>query len=1131
MPDNQSTATSHSRHWIAKSLKAACWTIVIALVVFVTVCSAIVWFLTPQRLTPVIEKLASDNLDADVTVGHAELTFWKSFPNIKVEVSDIEIVSRSLSSLDDSIRATLPANADSLLSVGYFSGGINLAKAITGKIAINDVIIDRPRINLLQVNDSVANFNILPPSKPDSSKSPIPYISIHHFAITNARPITFNSLSDSIHLDLQLHSTHLDDRGLPVYELSIDTDIDTPLLRDYAMERMSIALDGDINWDGNNPYQVAVDNLSVVLDGIDVVINTAIDFTDRLRIESFDMKVNRLDVNRLRSHAPYDLQSKIKGLDTDMTINLDARLTEPLVVSDSLGIPAMEVAIEIPPCHIHHGDLNFKQFSCAFKIATGADGLNSTILDIDHIIIDGHALDLSLDGSVTQITTDPRYDGRIRAAIDFNRLPSPIKALIPGSLTGSLSADTRLTIALSDLCRENFHRMYADGLLTIDNLHYIDRDSTLETYGHHSTLNFGSRRSVKNDQGSRIDSMLVVKISVDTMSLIQREHHLSVAKFAGAFASSNTHATADTTRINPFGGTVGFDRMTYYSTHDSVFLHLSRAKGLASFRQYRGDARRPQIGVNLDIDRARVTSHDLRSSIRDSHLQLTAHLRRKGQSNTSGKNRRDRSSAGNSRARIISRPRALTAAQLDSIGVETIDFDIDNSLRDILQRWNAVGSIHSSRGSLRIKGMPLRSRMRNLDASFTSDSLALNSLDLTLGRSDFHIAGEISNLRGAMNRRRPTPLRLDLSVESDTIHVNQLVQAATSEIGRKDMLSDSADGDDWDDDEIAKFDDDLHADSITGAVLIPVNLDAGLHVKAANVIYSQLHLEDFRGDVLVDRGVLQLHDVAARNSAGSIRFSALYAAPTEHDISVGLGLILDQFQLGRISTVIPSVLEVLPILKSFSGVVTAKLAATVDLHPNMDLNMSSLRAALNISGDSLAVSDNPTMRTAAKWLMFKNKRITRIDSVNVDIVVRDNLIQVYPFMLSVDRYRLGIMGHSDITQNLDYHVAVLKSPIPFKFGINIRGSAEHPKIRFGGAKMKPDMIAARDNIADTVRVNLIKEMNSVFRRGLKAARLGPLDIKADSLPAIPEPPEPVITPSDSLMLIDAGLLEPKIDIQ
>jgi hypothetical protein len=121
-----------------------------------------------------------------------------------------------------------------------------------------------------------------------------------------------------------------------------------------------------------------------------------------------------------------------------------------------------------------------------------------------------------------------------------------------------------------------------------------------------------------------------------------------------------------------------------------------------------------------------------------------------------------------------------------------------------------------------------------------------------------------------------------------------------------------------------------------------------------------------------------------------------------------------------------------------------------------------------------------------------------IDHMSVEVVVENSVIELYPFMFDMDRYRLGVMGSNDLAMNLNYHVSILKSPIPFKFGINIKGTPEKMKIRLGRAKVKENMIGERQVIADNTRVNLVEQINKAFRQGLSKAKLGKLNFSGTS---------------------------------
>jgi hypothetical protein len=180
-------------------------------------------------------------------------------------------------------------------------------------------------------------------------------------------------------------------------------------------------------------------------------------------------------------------------------------------------------------------------------------------------------------------------------------------------------------------------------------------------------------------------------------------------------------------------------------------------------------------------------------------------------------------------------------------------------------------------------------------------------------------------------------------------------------------------------------------------------------------------------------------------------------------------------------------------MKSFAGIVNADVALTTDITRQMDVNIPSLKAALNIEGDSLVLIDPDTFKTISKWLMFRHKDRNIIDHMGVEVVVENSTLEVYPFMFDIDRYKLGVMGHNDLAMNLNYHVSVLKSPIPFKFGINVKGTPEKMKIRLGGAKVKDKMVGERQVIASDTRINLVEQINNIFRSSVGKARKGKLN--------------------------------------
>ena len=54
------------------------------------------WYLTPERLTPLVNDYMSSYLNADFRASRIELTFWSTFPHLNVQVDGLDIVGHPL---------------------------------------------------------------------------------------------------------------------------------------------------------------------------------------------------------------------------------------------------------------------------------------------------------------------------------------------------------------------------------------------------------------------------------------------------------------------------------------------------------------------------------------------------------------------------------------------------------------------------------------------------------------------------------------------------------------------------------------------------------------------------------------------------------------------------------------------------------------------------------------------------------------------------------------------------------------------------------------------------------------------------------------------------------------------------
>ena len=108
----------------------------------------------------------------------------------------------------------------------------------------------------------------------------------------------------------------------------------------------------------------------------------------------------------------------------------------------------------------------------------------------------------------------------------------------------------------------------------------------------------------------------------------------------------------------------------------------------------------------------------------------------------------------------------------------------------------------------------------------------------------------------------------------------------------------------------------------------------------------------------------------------------------------GFDLRMDDIDVGALINFMPSLDTIVPMLRSFDGLVNFHMAAETELDSTMMVDLPTLRAVAYIDGKDLVLMDGETFSEISKMLMFKNKERNLIDSVAVDFRIKDGMIAV-----------------------------------------------------------------------------------------------------------------------------------------
>lgn len=1049
--------------------------------------------LNSKVATNIVDKAVAENIDADLSYSGLRFSLLKDFPKLRVTVDSLSLTypHDRYSGWDRSpVRNALLAEgrgetADTLARFDRFTAAVNVWRIFGWKLRLSDASIDGLGLFAHQYDSTAANWNIFPSSEKveeeDSSSVSLPWISVGEIAVRNPR-VVYTAQSDTVFASAVFDSFRLGGdvrigRVLKLKKVGVSLDslrlsgrlpADTLALN---LDSFSVRQTGDLFDIGLLADALMMSDALGVL-RVPVSVSSRVSFSQDE--EATDIGLRRLDADIahipltaegsariLRDSTLVDLRAGIekcslqtllreyldgivessKDISTDARMSLDVRAKGALA---SGRIPAVDAALDIPACSLSYAPLDLAG-SMRLALAASATPGMRVDADLSALNIDVPGLVLDLVGGASDLAgKNPSFRARGFADADLGR----ISGYLPKD--AGISADGRVDLRL-------------DGRATMSQI----KDYTAD---------------------------LEAKLTSDTLSVnIGDELAVAVRSFNASL--DNSTASIAGSGFHPLEGRIDLGSVRLRTDSLSVAARQMKNTLRISKDEYRGRTV-PRLSVENATSGIFFRSGTARAAVRD--VALAAALKRRAK--PSSQQRRafldslQRVYPGVPRDSLFSRMRKERAAGKDVPVYLTekdwksrdISVALDTSITRYLREWSPSGSVSVGKGIVAVPQLPLRNRLNGLEASFTDNDVSLSRLDLESGTSDVSATGKVSGLRRFL--MRDGLLKANLDVSSSRINATEILAALkagrTIKVDASQETDESAYMESFVVDSLSS--EEVTADSL-GLFVVPANIDAAFNLNVGKVDWTGLDIRSLKASATMKERCAQVTDVSLDSDAGKISLDAFYSTQTKKDISAGFDLDLSEISADRIISLVPSVDEMMPALKSFKGNLNCQLTATTQLDTMMNIVMPSLDGVLKISGKDLRVEDAGDLRKITRLLMFKDKNIGDIEDLDVSAFVHDNKVEVFPFIIGVDRYRLALCGMQGFDSRMNYHVSILKTPLPIRFGLNLYGTFDNWKFSIGRAKYRDGKVPAFTQQIDTMQVNIAKSIRQIYRRGVKAA--------------------------------------------
>ena len=980
--------------------------------------------LTPSKITPLIEKIANEQLEAEVRVGKVELTFFSTYPRVELEVKDGLIVSRAM-------KDSLFDKTDTLLGFSRCRINVNMGAYLKKKrLALREITLDSARVYVFTRADGKSNYDIFGNTPSDS---------LQETDTAACEPLLKGISCRSLNINHAF--VYFDDRANNIYGRVENANLQARIRLSKVKSKLHLELTNDnlLFWQDQK----------LLVNKVALNIKTGLEYNADSGI--CHLKGTKIKLNDIGFGAKGDFI--IDSVTRDITMDVGFGLRTPSL-KDVLGMIPESVMQKTPldaegqvdfGCRLSgvygHGKLPEAKLKIKIKNGTAhyagmPYGIDTLVADLDAFvdlnkqsnsyadlkILRLKAMDVDILAScrVDSLLTDPVAEFSTSSNLNMSTLKK-IFPFQPGvDMGGEIDADLKGRVRLSDIKQKNYGRIVANGHI---DMRQVFLNDTNKDFNAHTDAYF--RFKSKRFLGAELTINKIhwkgphIKAYMDTLRVR---------------AYSVPPKDTNTTQIIRLGGSVYFSKV-YARMFDTLLFYNTRTKAKVSLKPSPENPRKPLVNFDFETDTVYGRSGKTEAKLRKAevHLELTR-------------------------------------------------------FKDTL--WWPKATVDMRKAVVSMPEFALPLRFNRLKGSLDGGNVDLKRASVRVGNSNLTVKGKFYKLWRVYKGKEM--LRAEVTIKSKMLDCNQLINVLASPVDstapRLDEVSaqEEALQDQMDEVENTSVHDTLQ--QAVSLFLVPRKMDVKVNLDAKKVVYDKLIFENILGNVEIRNSAVNLKNLYLQTLGAEVYLSMVYATPTRHKGDAGFDMNIRGIKIDSLIKTVPALDSTLPMLRSFEGVVDLQTVASTEVDSNMNILLPSLTAALRLHGENLVLMDGETFAEISKILMFKNKKRNMIDSISAVITVQDGQVTVYPFEIEIDRYRVGVGGHQDLDMNFNYHISVLKSPVPFKLGINVKGNLEKLKFGVGKALYKNAFTPAEIRKVDSARLDLGRQIVRQFEGWMNRER-------------------------------------------
>ena len=960
------------------------------------------------RLTKMVKKYAPQFVNCEMQLGKADLTLFKTFPNIGVDIENVALINPMAGSPSDTL-----ANINNLIVV------VDAKKFLKEKeIAVRKCILEDAFVNLYTDSIGNSNLDVFNAKKDnDTTSSSFDYlVDIEEVKLKNS---TLFYTDDRNGMTAQVQGLNLDLKG-KMKDQNIDADLalnanDMTL----KMKAIQLALKAlDLGFDGNiaqmdqingtlklttpdislalkEPYlendtlhlnlplQFGLSNLKGHLNGAQIGLNHYLinvngdaEMANNGDINlDLALNTNTLLIEDVLTYLPEKLQEKLSSIEYSGKLSL----TEAEVkgtYNDSL-MPLISAKVLTDNAKVNISSLPYPITEINLDADLDLD-LNSTAnsVTVNGLNAKFNRSDLNVSGVVDDLLGDIGLKLKVKGDVPM----TDIKGFLPKNvkLNGRTNLDLTTNFTVEQLMKSlkdyNLNRLKANGTLKIKDFAF-DMDTI------HAAA-----------------PLLNVALALPASAKQKGK--------SGAYIALNS---------SQLDAVVG----------KGINAQMKSPDIKLSADNFKGDMNRMLLDAALSFNKLDVVYDTIVAHIDNPAITLVT---------TPEKN------AKGLKARVTLDGKNVDANMGKSYALNSNSLKVDASVNenktktDFINHWNPTADFMLGNAVVKVDGLDEDIRISNIDFLFNSTELDFKKSTFRIGQSDLSLQGSVIGIKEWLEGH-DNVMKGELQLTSDMLNINEIMDL-TSGLGRKDEEPVEAAVENKED----------------HPFMVPMGVDFTFGIRTKKSLYDNFDLNNLSGSLTVKDGTLILQEIGFTNKAAEMQLTALYQSPRPNNLFLAMDFHLLNVQINDLLHMVPYIDTLVPMLKTFDGQAEFHIGAETNLRSNYQPKISTLRAAADIEGKNLTVNDKFTFTKITDMLDVSTNGEYRVDSLDVQLTAFKDEIDLWPSQIAIGKYKVTVDGRMMLDKNGEYHLSVTQSPLPVRLGLKISGPLNNLEYKLEGCK-------------------------------------------------------------------------------